>query len=1117
LAAAVALIGSLFASAPALAQATVIQIDDIEIQTIGSSTNTIDQINNSTITIPNDSPVIDDVFLQFALVSQSNRTAVINNGGAFDVIQTIIGLQANNSSITISNNGSVDADIFAQLTGVNQSNTVETTSAIINNISQVNVLLNNGVDQTNNSTTTLTNTAPVITTTAPVIVDEFTQSVETHQSNTITSSIDVDNSRSVTGISAVINNDGITQQNRSETFLRSRSVSASSFTQSAQTDQSNKIASSIDIENSGHVDADDTGILAGIINTNIIQTNNSLTTVDSGDVAGNSAFVQSAQVDQSNNIASSIDIQNSGHVEADNTGIEATIINANIDQTNGSATTLGNGNVISADSSKFAGVDQRNTLDGSSIAITNSGVVRGGDTGIFAAILFAQGISQTNSSSVAFPGNVDLEVADIFQTNILGDTDTITILNSGKVFGGTHGISALGPTADVTNTGLVHAYAQGPNASATGIETLAVETNIKNRAGTIWAGFSTDNGSTIHRGIAVDISLNETGLIQLQGAKSAGHIYGDINIASGNTIEVTDGKTFFEGTINGAEGTLDIFDDGKLVLCQEGWSDACDPNGWGDANWDPQKGGNGSSQVLIDTFTVQSDGTLAYQLTPNNTPGSPGIPGDYPQVFANTANLAGTLEAQFLPGFYANKTFYDNILQANVRNGTFDVVEDNSLFLKATAIYDGNSNVDLSVKRTPFNRIGGLTKNEKSAAGGIEHAFKKLPGPGVDPSTTNAFDQFVASLFTINNKKEFSTLLDQLTGAQFAQELQSVLWSLRPLNESITDRMDCSLNHSNIGPVASGYGNGGQPYGCFVPGQWQVWARAWGGWNHNDGDANAPGYDESQWAIWGGADYAISETFFLGAAGGFFKSDNMDFDKFGGVQGGSIEYDGGQVAGYGGWDNGVWYNRAIVSGGFYDGESHRNFSFRAPAVDPSGSPDADVVSFYNEAGRRFGVWTNVTLTPFAGITVAHADPDSFTENDKNNTGIALKVSGDDADSVASILGLRFNGSWGPFKPQVALGWEHEFDDTFQTVNVSFADAPSGSKFRVIGTDLGEDTLVIDAGASYAVGAASDVSVRYVGRFLDDYDAQSVMGRWTYKFGAAPIAAPPPPITNRPFK
>ena len=126
--------------------------------------------------------------------------------------------------------------------------------------------------------------------------------------------------------------------------------------------------------------------------------------------------------------------------------------------------------------------------------------------------------------------------------------------------------------------------------------------------------------------------------------------------------------------------------------------------------------------------------------------------------------------------------------------------------------------------------------------------------------------------------------------------------------------LDCSLNHSNIGPVAGGYNDKSlgayQPYGCFVPGQWQTWARVWGGWNNNDGDANAPGYNESQWAIWGGADYAISETFFLGAAGGFFRSDNMDFDKFGGVSGGSIEYDGGQVAGYGGWDNRVWYDRA---------------------------------------------------------------------------------------------------------------------------------------------------------------------------------------------------------------
>ena len=75
--------------------------------------------------------------------------------------------------------------------------------------------------------------------------------------------------------------------------------------------------------------------------------------------------------------------------------------------------------------------------------------------------------------------------------------------------------------------------------------------------------------------------------------------------------------------------------------------------------------------------------------------------------------------------------------------------------------------------------------------------------------------------------------------------------------------------------------------------------------------------------------------------------------------------------------------------------------------------------------------------------------------------------------MASILGLRFNGSWGAFKPQVAVGWEHEFDDTSQIVKVSFAGAPSGSNFKVVGTDLGEDALVVDAGAAYTVGPASE--------------------------------------------
>ena len=901
-----------------------------------------------------------------------------------------------------------------------------------------------------------------------------------------------------------------------------------SFTQSAKTTQSNKITSGIAVKNSGHVEASDTGsatdagIAATIVNFGITQNNsNDILTNNSGDVTADS-FTQLAEVTQSNEITSTIAVQNNGHVEGDDIGIAATIINGDITQTSDNEidnTSTGDVTASLSNSLQSIQLNQLNKVDGSSIVITNKGIVEGGNVGILAAFDTEGTNLQLNTTL-----NQNLNISgisqsiDSFQDNVFGVNDTITISNSGEVFGGpksgsafggNFGILAVGPIVDISNTGLVYAFAQGANVSATGIGVVAADTTITNRGGTIWAGISTDGGSTIQRGLAID-TVNIAGLIQLQGT---GHIYGDINIASGNTIEVTEGKTFFEGTINGADGTLDIFDGGELVLCQEGWTAACDPKGWGDANWDPQQGVGGPSSVFIDTLTIESDGTIAYQLTPKTASGT------YPQVFANTANLGGTLQAQFLPGFYANKSFYDNIIEAGDRNGAFDAVADNSLLLKTKAIDDGN-NVDLKVTRTAFDQIKGLTKNQDSAAGGIENVHGKLPGPGVDPATTNPFAQLVANLFLISDKNDYAALLDQLSGSQFAQELQSVLWSLRPLNESITDRMDCGVNQSNIGPVSGSYGDkalgGYEPFGCFRPGQVQAWARVWGGWNNNDGDVNAPGYDERQWGIWGGADYALGDTVILGAAGGFFRSD-MDFERFGGVSGGSIEYDGGQIAGYAGWDNAVWYDRAIVSAGFYDGESHRSFAFNRPAVDPSGSPDADAVSFYNEAGRRFAVGSNVTLTPFAGLTVAHAELDGFTENDRQNTGAALKISGSDADSVASILGLRFNASWGAFKPQVAVGWEHEFDDTSQVVKVSFAGAPSGSSFKAIGTDLGDDALVVDAGTSYTVGPANDLSVRYVGRFLDDYDSQSVMGRWTYKFGAAPVAAPPPPITNQPLK
>ena len=336
---------------------------------------------------------------------------------------------------------------------------------------------------------------------------------------------------------------------------------------------------------------------------------------------------------------------------------------------------------------------------------------------------------------------------------------------------------------------------------------------ITNNGGTIWAGTSTNGGKTIHRGTAIDtVNAPNPVLIELKGANGDGRIFGDINISPDDAIEVTQGKTWFSGVVNGDAnsnalvGSLEIANNGKFVLCQEGWTGNCGPGGWENTNWNPQDGVDGPSVVHVDTFTMTRGGTIGYQLTPKSGTG------DYPQVFANTANLRGTLNPQFLAGFYANQTMYNDIVVAGTRNGTFDAVEDNSILLETQALYDGNT-VDLKVTRTPFNKVAGLTRNQKAAGGGIEKVYSKLPGPGVDPSSTTPFAQLVANLFTVGSAGDYGQVLDQLAGSQYAQVLQSMLWSTRALNGAITDRMDCNMNVTNgmnVGPAVRTVKRGAQ-------------------------------------------------------------------------------------------------------------------------------------------------------------------------------------------------------------------------------------------------------------------------------------------------------------------
>ena len=615
-------------------------------------------------------------------------------------------------------------------------------------------------------------------------------------------------------------------------------------------------------------------------------------------------------------------------------------------------------------------------------------------------------------------------------------------------------------------------------------------------------------------------------------AASYGYVFGNILLTEDDRIEVTDGVTLFDGVINTDkmimgngdpepveyDAELTINNGGTLVMLQNNNEGASR----GFVN-ELNIGNNGSGEPRALT-----SGTLAYELTSSTESGK------YSQIFVNRADLEnGKFLAVYQAGMYADKLIYENIIDAQDLDevaptglegdapglyGKFASVEDNSVLLETKALYEYldetdnvGQNVDLVTTRTGFGDVAGLTRNQRATGDGIEKVYDPAKMP------KGAFSDLVASMFTVSDEKSYNDFLDQLSGAEYAQQLQSVLWSTRALNRVITERMECTdgstggtqtssakLGDTTVMPTADAPM---QSTGCFEPGEASVWMRGFGQWTALDGDDEAPGLDETQYGILFGADYSFDENWFAGIAGGYFNA-NGDFENWGGRSGGSSEYDGLQIAAYGGYDNSSYYLRGVLAYGNYDGSVDRDIDTtgfvqgRGVTGSLSGDPSSDVLSFYGETGYRFAVGGAGNITPFAGLSLASATLEGFTEDDEDGTGAALKVDDSDADSVASVLGLRLDAdmamSSGVFTPSVSVAWMHEFGDTEQTVDASFAEAP-GSDFSVIGSEVARDSVLVDAGANFSMDDTFDLGLFYNGQFNENYSSNAVSARLGYRF------------------
>ncbi len=650
------------------------------------------------------------------------------------------------------------------------------------------------------------------------------------------------------------------------------------------------------------------------------------------------------------------------------------------------------------------------------------------------------------------------------------------------------GMESAVNTVTLTNTGTitVSAITNGAPASATGIRVLDFLDSpvlpgeedvftLVNNGGTITARESINSGASFTHGLAIDTSgAPNPSVIRLQGA---GSIYGDIDVAAGDTITVSAGETKLDGVINPGgelEGALSIASGGALYLADQ-------PNS--NTSYDGPAGAN------VDSFTMVSGAKLVLQLPTNSSAATAQLA--YPTIVANTATLAGTLEVRpsSQNGLYADAYTYDNIIDAETRTGTFNtpvITNTGTPLLLFSTAYDTGNNVDLSMVRVGFGDVAGLTINQASAGDGIENVYT--------PNLTGPFGTMVGNLFQLS-AAAYPGALDQLSGGQYAGYVQGLRNFNMQTNSLISDQIDCAISNRTVDNCRNPDGGG------------RVWIL--GGYNDvsMDNDLNSPGYKSKNWFALLGADYTTG-NFTFGGFGGY-RSTKMEFDQYAG----QIDAEGWQLGLHAAYDIGDFYARAIGSYSDLNGDSTRAMSIRTTAGTLLGKPDASIWSFYGEAGARFD-FGSAWITPFAAVDYTDIKLKSFAETGVPGANLAFDEQ--KANQTSLLAGVKLAGKFGSIIPEAKVAYRHDFGDRTFSVIGSFADAPSGSEFRILSPETKRGSVVAGFSLAAVFGEKVTGRIGYQGRLASEVKDHAIYGSLAIRFGGAtppppaPPAPPPPP-------
>jgi outer membrane autotransporter protein len=498
--------------------------------------------------------------------------------------------------------------------------------------------------------------------------------------------------------------------------------------------------------------------------------------------------------------------------------------------------------------------------------------------------------------------------------------------------------------------------------------------------------------------------------------------------------------------------------------------------------------------TLTTGFYTQTGGLLQYQLTPG---GAGRI------TVANTATLGGTLGVAVTPGLYGLSTQY-TLLSAGAISGQFAQFISSpprSAFLSLSGPFYDATSVDVTVTRTPFGAVPGLTKNQRAVGNALEGAYSTtLTGPAATlytnllmTGTPDALSQLSGEVATGAQQPAFqlmnefmSVMLDPFVDRRSGVGgVYGYAIPFAPDREPLPE--DIALAYSKVLRT---------PVSKAIPFEqrWSVWGAGYGGANHTSGDLLVVGSHDLSAHTAGGAaglDYRVAPGSIVGFA---LAGGGTGWSLAQGLGSGSS--DAFQAGVYAKTHSGPFYLAGALA---YT--QHWMSTDRVAFAGDRLQAQFNAESFGGRAEAGYRIPNAIAaITPYAAVQAQNFHTPTYSETDITGGGSGLTYASRNATDTRSELGARFDRpilvNWNAVLAlRARIAWAH--DRISDPSLMPTFEALPGASFIVNGATPAKNSALTSAGAELRLINGVSLLAKFDGEFAAH--SQTYAGTGTVRY------------------